>query len=154
MPSLMVYYDFRRDRELASPRAESLLTFWEAHRGAGGIPDRHAFTPHALRAWLGFLSIYKYDPEADDFLNALEGTLISQMTGQDWTGKWASEVDDTFGSEFRSEMKDVLATLRPASGNVRIFQKDFNTATRLLMPVAAKGSSEASQVFLAMFPKW
>lgn len=147
-------YKYRRAHQKACNRAEGLLAYWHDSLGKHDIPDRAAFNPHALRRWLGFISIYKYVEARDDFVNALEGTLITQITGQDWTGKTASDVDRAFGSTFHLELSDVRTSRTPMMDNVQIYQKDYKTATRLLMPIAAEGSQEANQIFLALFPDW
>tara|TARA_E500000318_G_scaffold21426_1_gene21870 strand:+ start:3649 stop:4122 length:474 start_codon:yes stop_codon:yes gene_type:complete len=147
-------HKYRRDHKHACNRAEGLLAFWHDSRKDGGIPDRNAFDPQALRKWLGFISVYKYVEELDDFVNALEGTLITQITGQDWTGKLASDVDSEFGSTFHDELCNVRRSRVPLMDHVKIYQKDYKSATRLLMPIADKGSQEVDQVFLGLFPDW
>lgn len=143
-----------RHRDEMNFRALSLLAYWYSNRGERSVPDRNAFEPVALREWLGFISIYRHDPSLADFTNRLEGTLISDMTGQDWTGQKASDVDRSFGSKFGEELSEVIASLTPTIDVVPIFQKRYRTATKILMPIADKGSGGASQVFLAMFPNW
>lgn len=145
---------YRHVHKLASNRAEGLLEYWHECCPTDGIPDRNAFTPHALQKWLGFISVYKYVEELDDFVNALEGTLITQITGQDWTGKLASDVDSEFGSTFHNELCAVRRTRTPLLDHVKIYQKEYKSATRLLMPIGDKGSQEVDQVFLGLFPDW
>ncbi|MBO6559410.1 MAG: PAS domain-containing protein [Nisaea sp.] len=141
-------------REQMSSRALPLLAYWYTSRGDNPVPDRTMFNPYALREWLGFISIYQYDPVRGDFKNRLEGTLITEMTGQDWTGRWASDVDQSFGSTFLEELAEVHSTATPTIDSVRIYQKKYRTATKLLMPVAENRQRGADQVFLAMFPNW
>ncbi|UUX51388.1 PAS domain-containing protein [Nisaea acidiphila] len=143
-----------KHRDEMNFRALSLLAYWYSACGDRSVPDRHAFDPIALRDWLGFISIYEHAPTLSDFTNRLEGTLISDMTGQDWTGQKASDVDRSFGSKFGDELSEVLETCTPSIDIVPIFQKRYRTATKILMPVAGKGNDKASQVFLAMFPNW
>ncbi|MEP3112171.1 PAS domain-containing protein [Nisaea sp.] len=145
---------YRNDHKQGYNGAEGLLAFWHASCGGSGIPDRTAFDPQALHKWLGFISVYKYVEELDDFVNALEGTLISQITGQDWTGKLASDVDNEFGSTFHDELCGVRRSRSPLIDHVQIYQKDYKSATRVLMPIADKGSQEVDQIFLGLFPDW
>jgi len=140
--------------EQMSSRAIALLAFWYSNRGEGSIPDRKTFNPHALQKWLGYISIYEYDPDRRDFMNRLEGTLITEMTGQDWTGRWASDVDRSFGSTFLEELAAVRTKATPSIESVRIYQKKYRSATKLLMPIKENRYRRTDQVFLAMFPNW
>ncbi|WP_193183370.1 PAS domain-containing protein [Nisaea sediminum] len=141
-------------QEQMSSRAIPLLAYWYTNRGDNPVPDRETFNPHDLQEWLGYLSIYEYVPEHGDFMNRLEGTLITEMTGQDWTGRWASDVDRSFGSTFLEELAEVRSTATPLIDSVRIYQKKYRTATKLLMPVVDSKRDGADQVILAMFPNW
>lgn len=147
-------HKYRRVHRHACNRAEGLLAYWHASSKDGSIPDRNAFNPHALQKWLGFISVYKYVEKLDDFVNALEGTLITQITGQDWTGKLASDVDRRFGSTFLDDLHDIRVSRAPLMDHVKIYQKDYKSATRLLLPIANKGSQGVDQVFLGLFPDW
>lgn len=140
--------------EQMSARAIALLAFWYSNRDNSSMPDRKTFNPHALQDWLGYISIYEYDPERRDFRNRLEGTHITEMTEQDWTGRWASDVDRSFGSAFREELATVRTSATPSIESVRIYQKKYRTATKLLMPIAENRQRNADQIFLAMFPNW
>lgn len=136
-------------------RAAALLSFWHrnAAAGAGGLPDRQAFDPLNLAPWLGYLSVYEHDAGRDDFLNRLEGTYVADLTGENWTGRFASDVDRRFGSRFGEELAAVRRSRQPATDLVQIFQNDFGVAVRLMMPVAKVGSSRADQIFVAIFAK-
>ena len=144
----------RTFHEQMNSSAISLLAHWYSNCRNSLVPNRIAFSPDALQEWLGYISIYEYVPERCDFINRLEGTLITEMTGQDWTGRWASEVDQSFGSTFQEELAAIRATATPSIDSVRIYQKKFRTATKVLMPVEEMGRRKADQVFLAMFPNW
>tara|TARA_R110002012_G_scaffold318911_1_gene538116 strand:+ start:1360 stop:1968 length:609 start_codon:yes stop_codon:yes gene_type:complete len=148
----IVYFEeIQRGKVPADHPADSLRAYWHANVLEHGIPDRNSFNPEGLRPWLGCISIYKFLEEQGDFINALEGTLITKMTGQDWTGKLASDVDIAFRSTFRKELSDVGISKQPLMNTVQIFQKRYKTATRLLLPIAEKDGREANQIFLALF---
>ncbi|WP_420403701.1 PAS domain-containing protein [Nisaea sp.] len=140
--------------EQINSSAISLLAYWYSSRRNNLVPDRIAFSPDALQKWLGHISIYEYVPARSDFINRLEGTLITDMTGQDWTGRWASDVDRSFGSTFLEELEEIRAAATPSIDSVRIYQKKYRTATKVLMPIAENERRNADQVFLAMFPNW
>ena len=137
----------------ADPRIAELLDYWHRSRDEGSVPDRRAFDPLNLLKWLGFCSVYEYKEERDDFLNRLEGTFIVDITGQNWTGRYASDVDSHFGSRFQEELKAVRAARLPAIDLVQIFQNDFGQAIRLLLPVSKSDGIQADQVFVAMFAR-
>lgn len=134
-----------------NPLAVSLLRFWYAHRLDTGLPDRRTFDPAGMATWLGYISIYEYIPEREDFRNRLEGSFTVDKTGENWTGRYASEVDSKFGSRFLAELLETRSQRAPRIDLIQIFQNDFGVAERLLLPVSRIGSDEADQVFVAIF---
>lgn len=147
------------DASSRAPLARSLIDYWYMHRGPGGVPDRRSFDPFPLVRWLGYLSIYEYDAGRDDFRNRLEGTFVTELTGENWTRRYASEVDARFGSRFLPELRDVRRRRMPSTDFIRVYQKDFSVAVRVLLPVcsgvsvntAADATANADQVFVAIF---
>ena len=138
------------DRDL-SPLAAALLSYWQATRGAGGVPDRGAFDPLNLAKWLGYISIYEYEPEQDDFRNRLEGTYVGNLTGENWTGRRASEVDARFGSNFLADLREVRASGEPMAHLIKVFQKEFSVTERVLLPVSTVRDGSTDQIFVAIF---
>lgn len=138
------------DRDL-SPLAAALLAYWQSGRPDGRVPDRSAFDPLKLTKWLGYLSIYEYEPERQDFRNRLEGTYVGNLTGENWTGRRASEVDARFGSSFLDDLRQVRDLGEPMAHLIKVFQKDFSVTERVLMPVSTQPGGEADQVFVAIF---
>lgn len=145
------------DAANSTPLAESLIDYWYENRGDGGVPDRLSFDPFPLVTWLGYLSIYEYDAGRDDFRNRLEGSFVTELTGENWTRRYASEVDARFGSHFLSELRNVRRRRLPSADLIRIYQKDFSVAVRVLLPVcsdvSAGAAADADQVFVAIFAK-
>lgn len=141
------------DRSELGPLAQSLLSFWYANRSDAGLPDRRAFDPSLMTTWLGYLSIYEYEPSGEDFRNRLEGSFIADVTGENWTGRYASEVDARFGTRFRHDLINARTQRVPIVDLIQIFQNEFGVAERLLLPVSRTGTAEADQIFVAIFSK-
>lgn len=138
------------DRDL-SPLAAALLDYWQSTRSESSVPDRSAFDPLHLTRWLGYLSIYEYEPERDDFRNRLEGTYVGNLTGENWTGRRASEVDARFGSNFLAELREVRSASEPMAHLIKVFQKEFSVTERVLLPVSTAPGRRADQIFVAIF---
>lgn len=138
---------------IENPKAASLLEYWHRNRQDGALPDRTTFEATRLAEWLGFLSIYQYEAGPDDFRNRLEGSYVADLTGENWTGRYASDVDRRFGSSFRAELAEVRVRETPVADLVQIYQNDYGVAVRLLLPVALIGGREADQIFVALFAR-
>lgn len=137
--------------DCASPKLHELLTFWSAAAADGGIPDRETLDAMALRPWLGHISVYEAIHGAADFRIRLEGTAIVAITGEDWTGRCASDVDHRFRSHLVEFMRSVIETKRPAIHTMRVFQNDVESITRLLLPVRSRRGGPVDQVFLVIY---
>ena len=136
----------------ADRRVQSLLDFWQRHCVGGQRPTRVAFDALNLKTWLGYLSIFQFVPELDDFVNRLEGVHIVAMTGEDWTWRRARDIDNRFNSTFRDELIQARDHGRPLIHLVQVFQVQYVNATRMLLPVSVAGEGSPDQVFMAMFP--
>jgi hypothetical protein len=134
-----------------SPLAAGLLAYWRSSRSAGSVPDRAAFDPLRLTRWLGYLSIYEHEPEGDDFRNRLEGTYVGNLTGENWTGRRASEVDARFGSRFLADLREARRRGEPTAHLIKVFQKEFSVTERVLLPVSSRPGGETDQIFVAIF---
>jgi hypothetical protein len=135
----------------ASPLLHRLYDFWLDCRGASDVPNRDAFDPFNLRPWLGHISIYEMIQDGTDFRIRLEGTSIVAMTGEDWTGRRASDVDRRYDSHLVDFMKTTIRTHQPAIHTMRLFQNDIENITRLLLPIRSHPLGPVDQVFLAMY---
>jgi hypothetical protein len=139
----------------ASPpeRAQRLLDYWHSFNANGPRPTRDDFTPYALKAWLGNIDVYDAENGGEDFRLRLNGTQVVALTGEDWTGKTARDVDRRFGSTLHDELAAVCRTKQPSAQHIRIFQKQYLAAYRLLLPIFSdRRPGEVAQVFLAVFP--
>jgi hypothetical protein len=135
----------------AAPQLHSLLQFWNDAGGSDAIPHRGQLEFFALRPWLGHISIYEANPGGADYRIRLEGTKIVAITGEDWTGKRASDVDHRYGSRLVEFMRNVIASGKPAIHTMRLFQNDVEFVTRLLLPVRARADGPVDQVFLVIY---
>lgn len=135
----------------AAPQLHSLLQFWNEAGGSQSIPHRGQFEFFALRPWLGHVSIYETIHGGTDYRIRLEGTKIVAITGEDWTGKRASDVDQRYGSRLVEFMQRVTASGTPAIHTMRLFQNDVEFITRLLLPVRACADGAVDQVFLVIY---
>lgn len=135
----------------ADARARSLLEKWSSCCDGAEPPDRETLDVFELRPWLGHISVYEAIDGGSDFRIRLEGSRVSQMTGEDWTGRRASEVDDKFGTELVAIMRSVIASGRPSLHTTRIYQREFRAAVRLLLPVRSRPGGPVDQIFLVLY---
>lgn len=135
----------------ASPLLHHLQDFWLDCRGTSDVPNRDAFDPFNLLPWLGHISIYETINDGADFRIRLEGTSIVAITGEDWTGKRASDVDRRYGSRLVDFMKETIRTHRPAIHTMRLFQNNVEYITRLLLPIRSRPTGPVDQVFLVIY---
>jgi hypothetical protein len=134
------------------PETGALYRLWRDAREEWGVPTRQALSPDALRPWLGSLSIYERLSGGDDFRIRLEGTKLAAMSGEDWTGRLASERDRRFGTDLLACCVEVCRLRLPLFDSaVPIFPKSYRFGQRLLLPLSRDGE-EATQVMLALFP--
>ncbi|HEY9566913.1 MAG TPA: hypothetical protein VIR38_02385, partial [Thalassobaculum sp.] len=101
--------------------------------------------------WLGHISIYEAIDGRTDFRIRLEGTRIAAMTGEDWTGRLASAVDQAFGTRLRGILLETLRSRRPAFHVTRIYQRESQDATRMLLPVRSRHDAPVDQILLVLY---
>ena len=148
----MVAYEQVENAEILPDDAAALLKYWRQCEVAGTGPTRAEFGPLELRRWLGKIDIYEVDGEGAEFRLRLSGTETVAMTGEDWTGKTARDVDRAYGHGFHDDLLIVYRSRRPALHRIKVFQKDFMTVYRLLLPIfAGPEDRRVRQIFLAMF---
>ena len=143
----IVESQFRLDPELRFNRPEltSLAALWEEKRGNRATPDRADFSAFVLRSYLPRVLIYDVveDGPARRFRIRVYGTLISQYSGRDPTGKF---VDDTMTAaayvDFNRGLSWVVEQKRPlrAIGNYYFLDRSFLEFESITMPLTAGGS--------------
>ncbi|MBX2831137.1 MAG: PAS domain-containing protein [Rhodospirillales bacterium] len=138
----------------APQKAHDLLLLWNKLAQSGQIPTRKEFTPENLAPWLQDISIYEYHPQKDDFQILLEGENIVALTGEDWRGAFAREVDCHFSTSLHAALSAARSTGAPQIHELQIFQKEWCSGVRLLLPVLRQieGQKDVCQIFLAIFP--
>jgi hypothetical protein len=72
---------------LDNPILDTFLDYWNARRGAGGMPSRADINPADLKSFLGWLCFVEALPGYDDFRFRLIGSrvadyFLSEVTGQ------------------------------------------------------------------------
>ena len=134
----------------ADPQAASLHRKWLEMWSDGLPPARERLDVFTLRPWLGHISVYEAIDGGKDFRIRLEGTRISHMTGEDWTGRTAREVDETFGTQFLPVLRESLRSARAKFHVIRIYQRKFRTAFRMLLPVRSRADGPVDQVLLVI----
>jgi len=135
----------------ASPYLYRLLQFWSDVADGDGVPNRKRLDAFTLRPWLGHISIYEAIDSGRDFRIRLEGTTIVAITGEDWTGKRASDVDAKYGCQIAEFMREVVRTCQPMVHTMRVFQNEVEYITRLLLPARARADGPVDQVFLVIY---
>jgi hypothetical protein len=120
-------------------------------RGHEGVPSREQLDPFTLRPWLGHISIYEAVEDGHDFRIRLEGTSIASITGEDWTGKRATDVDARYGCRIAEFMREIVRTHRPMIHTMHVFQNEVESITRLLLPVRTRRDGPVDQVFLVIY---
>jgi hypothetical protein len=135
----------------ASPSLYSLLQFWADAGGTSDVPSRDRLDVFTLRPWLGHISIYEAVDGSDDFRIRLEGTAIVAITGEDWTGKRASDVDAKYGCHIADFMREIARTHKPMVHTMRVFQNEVEFITRLLLPVRSRPGGPVDQIFLVIY---
>lgn len=135
----------------ASLSLYSLLQFWSDTAGSDTVPSRDRLDAFTLRPWLGHISIYEAVDGGDDFRIRLEGTAIVAITGEDWTGKRASDVDAKYGCRLADFMREISSTHKPMVHTMRVFQNEVEFITRLLLPVRSRAGGPVDQVFLVIY---
>lgn len=139
----------------AAPRAaHDLLALWHKFAQSGQMPTRDEFSAENLTGWLDDISIYEYHPDKDDFQILLEGENIIALTGEDWRGAFAREIDCHYSTALHAAMSLARTAGLPQIHQIQIFQKEWRNGIRLLLPVILHrdGHEDLLQVFLAIFP--
>ncbi len=91
-----------------------------------------------LRPWLGHISIYEAVENGADFRIRLEGSRVSQ-------------VDAKFGTDLVALMREVVRAGRPSLHVTRIYQREFRSAVRMLLPMRSRPGGAVDQIFMALY---
>lgn len=148
----MVMFESIERSDTPPAAALALLDLWRQYNRGEGRPTRNDFTPFVLKPWLGSIDIYDVEDGGAEFRMRLNGTRVVAITGEDWKGKTAQDVDRKYGGTLHAELARVCQTRQPLAHHIRIFQKDYILAYRLLLPVFSdEQPGTVAQLFLAVF---
>ncbi|HEV8391783.1 MAG TPA: PAS domain-containing protein [Dongiaceae bacterium] len=128
-----------------------LLALWRSLAVDEQIPHRDQFDVFILRPWLGHVMIYEAVDGGRDFRNRLEGSEVVMLTGQDWTGRCASEVDVQFGSRMLSYMQEAVRSGEPCIHTMWMFQNEAIRVTRLMMPIKSRPDGPVDQILAVLY---
>jgi hypothetical protein len=133
---------FRLDPELRFQRPElrELAALWEAKRDGRIAPDRADFSPFVLRPYLPRVLIYEVvqDTGRRRFRIRLYGTLISQYSGRDPTGKFVDEImTEQAYTDFNNGLSWAIDNARPlrAAGSYYFVDRSFVTFESVTLPL-------------------
>ncbi|HYD99581.1 MAG TPA: PAS domain-containing protein, partial [Alphaproteobacteria bacterium] len=129
-----------------------LIDLWRARGDGSGPPLRSHFDPFTLRPWLGHVSIAEAVDGGEDFVTRLDGSEIVRLTGDDWTGLRASEIDARYGIRYRAILRDACGSDEPTVNRfVTSVQKDTVSFQRVLLPVREE-RREVRQLIIGIYP--
>ena len=127
------------------PELADLAALWEEKRGDRPAPDRSDFSPFVLRPYLPRVLVYDVVREAARrrFRIRVYGTLISQYSGRDRTGKFVDEImtPDAY-ADFDRGLSWATDRQRPlrAVGDYHFVDKSFLQFESITMPLTVGGT--------------
>ncbi|WP_341703212.1 PAS domain-containing protein [Ferrovibrio sp.] len=143
---------FRLDPQLRFSRPElvALAALWEEKRAGRPLPDRADFTPFVLRPYLPRVLIYDVVREETvrRFRIRVYGTLISQYSGRDSTGKFVDEVmNEAAYADFNRGLSWATDERQPlrAAGNYYFVDRSFLEFESITLPLTT-GGAEVGQL--------
>lgn len=77
--------------DIDHPELAALHLFWSRQAADGRLPDRAAFTPEALRPWLGHIGIVEVEREPVRLRVRLAGLHLVEHDGHDNTSRYLHE---------------------------------------------------------------
>lgn len=137
------------------PLTFSLLDLWNQKRGDHPHPLRSDLDVLDLRPWLGWLVIYDYLSDEDDYYCRLFGEHVRRSVGTDMTRHRMSEYPPYIHTAVREQYDDVRRTGRPLLAHymssavvVGEFQRARVPAEKLILPLSRSG--EGVDCFLTL----
>jgi hypothetical protein len=143
---------FRLDPDLnfARPELAELAVLWQEKRAGRPTPDRADFSPFLLRPYLPRVLIYEIvrSGTVRRFRIRLYGTLISQYSGRDPTGRFVDEImSEQAYADFNRGLSwttDHRLPLR-AAGTYYFVDRSFVQFESVTLPLTV-GGSEVEQL--------
>lgn len=144
---------FRLDPSLrfVRPELHELAALWEEKRAGRIAPDRADFSPFVLRPYLPRILIYEVarSEAGRRFRIRLYGTLISQYSGRDPTGKYVDEIMSKQAyADFNHGLSWVVDEAKPlrAAGSYYFVDRSFVTFESITMPLTVENSEQIEQL--------
>lgn len=144
---------FRLDPELRFQRPELrlLAALWDEKRAGHIAPDRADFSPFVLRPYLPRVLIYEVVQEAERrrFRIRLYGTLISQYSGRDPTGKFVDEImTEQAYADFNRGLSWTTDNAKPlrAAGSYYFVDRSFVRFESITLPLTIGRGDEIEQL--------
>jgi hypothetical protein len=144
---------FRLDPELRFQRPELrlLAALWDEKRAGRIAPDRADFSPFVLRPYLPRVLIYEIvqEPEWRRFRIRLYGTLISQYSGRDPTGKFVDEImTEQAYADFNNGLSWAMDHAKPlrAAGTYYFVDRSFVQFESVTLPLTVGRGDSIEQL--------
>jgi hypothetical protein len=138
---------FRLDADLhfIRPELAHLAALWDEARAGRVAPDRADFSPFVLRPYLPRVLIYEIvrTETTRRFRIRLYGTLISQYSGRDPTGRFVDEImSEQAYADFNAGLSYATDQKRPlrAAGSYYFVDRSFVQFESITLPLTVGGS--------------
>lgn len=127
--------------QIAHPKLQRLLRYWDDKRGDRPMPARRDIDPFDIPDLLPhvFLVDVSYDPPV--FRIRLAGTEVNRLLGEEVTGKTTDELTtERLRPVFRTACENVVRSRQPAAAT-RTFEghKKYLLYAGLVLPLSADG---------------
>lgn len=142
--------------QIGHPKLGELLAYWIACRGVRGMPARADIDPAVLRLLLPNLLVVAVEPAAalrtPRLRYRLVGVALSQLLGQDITGRCIDEMPFWFRKFAQAPYREVLDGAKPHYGHVSLIE-NFRPIRyhRLLLPLS-DDDSRVDAILGAVYP--
>jgi hypothetical protein len=138
---------FRLDPDLnfARPELTELAALWEKKRAGRPVPSRSDFSPFVLRPYLPRVLIYEIVRTGSlrRFRIRIYGTLISQYSGRDPTGRFVDEImSEQAYADFNEGLSWAADNKRPlrAAGSYYFVDRSFVQFESITLPLTVGGN--------------
>lgn len=144
---------FRLDPSLRfiRPELHELAALWEEKRAGRIAPDRADLSPFVLRPYLPRILIYEVvrTETTRRFRIRLYGTLISQYSGRDPTGRFVDEImSEPAYADFNQALSWITDEKKPlrAVGSYYFVDRSFVQFESITMPLTVDASERIEQL--------
>jgi|GEM_PF-1379304 len=125
------------------PIWSDLLQLWDSKRGGALLPAWSSFDMYDFKPWLGFVAVYKVTQEPLNTLTTLWGTELTELYGEDRTGKTLREFQIEWGVTMRDWSFWERIVKEPcigrSEGNLYWKGRDYVHVSRVFLPYGEDG---------------